>query len=74
MNINKGGKVGATGSNNNMPAPDNKTAMRMTASDAALHPVHQDKKKRGLFGIFSFGKSKKGSVCRTFFLFLSRTF
>ena len=67
-----GPAAAATSGNNNMPVTG-KTALKTTTSESAMHHHHagHDKKKRGLFGLFHFGKNKKGSVrACPFFLYL----
>lgn len=46
-----------------------KSALRSTTSEAALNHAGE-KKRRGLLGLFGFGKHKKGSVIAVFLIFL----
>ncbi len=58
--------VTVSNSSSNMPGSSKmsggKSTLRPTSSEATLAHAGHEKKKRGLFGLLGFGKSKKGSV------------
>lgn len=69
--MNKKATATSVSNSSNMPGaskPSSKYMLRPTSSEATL--AGSEKKKRGLFGLLGFGKSRKGSVSQLFVIFL----